>query len=73
MWLNVRPEVARTHLCQKFMANHYLSWNISNQSWVCLNQLFGLIQTIEFDVNFVNQLYFIALLNLLLRLEVVLF
>jgi hypothetical protein len=29
MWLkDVRPEVTRENLATKFMANHYLSWNI---------------------------------------------
>jgi hypothetical protein len=45
---------ARTHLCTKFMANHYLSWNISNKILVCLNQLFDQFKRSRFDVNFVN-------------------
>ena len=62
MWLkDVRPEVTleRTY-ATKFMANHYLSWNISNKFNL------GLFESVVwtnsndrgFDVNFVNPIIF---------------
>jgi hypothetical protein len=64
MWLkDVRPEVTleRTY-AMKFMANHYLSWNISNKLiLVCLNQ-FVEFQTIDVVSNELNKTL-IALLN----------
>jgi hypothetical protein len=68
----IRPEVTleRTY-ATKFMANHYLSWNISKFNLGLFESVVWTIQTIEVDVNFVNPIYFIALLNLLLRLEAV--
>lgn len=62
MWLkDVRPDVTveRTY-ASKFMANHYLSWNVSNK----LN--FGFFESVVwtdtnnrgFDVNFVNPIIF---------------
>ncbi|MBZ4036822.1 energy transducer TonB [Flavobacterium sp. 17A] len=62
MWLkDVRPEVTvdRTY-ATKFMANHYLSWNVSNR----VN--FGFFESVVwtdtnnrgFDVNFVNPIIF---------------
>jgi hypothetical protein len=62
MWLkDVRPEVTleRTY-ATKFMANHYLSWNLSNK----LN--IGLFESViwtnsndrGFDINFVNPIIF---------------
>ncbi|MFH6969353.1 energy transducer TonB [Flavobacterium sp. FlaQc-28] len=62
MWLkDVRPEatIEKTY-ASKFMANHYLSWNVSNK----LN--FGFFESVVwtdsnnrgFDVNFVNPIIF---------------
>ena len=62
MWLkDVRPDVTidRTY-ATKFMANHYLSWNVSNK----LN--FGFFESVVwtdtnnrgFDINFVNPIIF---------------
>lgn len=75
MWLkDVRPDVTvdRTY-ATKFMANHYLSWNVSNK----LN--LGFFESVVwtdsnnrgFDINFVNPIIFIVLLNLVLLQEVV--
>jgi hypothetical protein len=72
MWLkDVRPEVTSRELRTKFMANHYLSWNISNR----LN--LGFFESViwtntndrGFDASFVNPLYFTDQLSLHLQRE----
>ncbi|MFE3866791.1 gliding motility protein RemB [Flavobacterium sp. LS2P90] len=62
MWLkDVRPEVTleRTY-ATKFMANHYLSWNVSNKFNLGLFESVIWTNTNDrgFDVNFVNPIIF---------------
>jgi hypothetical protein len=62
MWLkDVRPEVTleRTY-ATKFMANHYLSWNVSNKLNLGFFESVVWTNTNDrgFDVNFVNPLIF---------------
>lgn len=62
MWLkDVRPEVTleRTY-ATKFMANHYLSWNVSNKLNIGLFESVIWTNTNDrgFDVNFVNPIIF---------------
>jgi hypothetical protein len=56
---DVRPEVTRSTYATKFMANHYLSWNISNKFNLGLfESVVWTIQTIEDLTNFVNPIIF---------------
>jgi hypothetical protein len=69
MWLkDVRPEVTleRTY-ATKFMANHYLSWNVSNrlnlgffESVICTNDR-------GFDASFINPIVSTGQLSLHLQ------
>ena len=62
MWLkDVRPEatIERTY-STKYMANHYLSWNVNNRLNVGLFEsvIWGNTNNRGFDMNFVNPLIF---------------
>jgi hypothetical protein len=56
MWLkDVRPEVTLERNATKFMANHYLSWNVSNKLNIGLfESVIWTNTTIGFDASFVN-------------------